>query len=201
MKRSARGFTLIEILVVMVIITILAGISVAMYGHGVEQAHEATLKTDLKEMREAIDAYHADKNKWPPSLDALATALRQQGLEVIEAENGLEVLLYVKRVRPGAVIVTRELPRVDGLEALRRIRVFDPGIRVVLIGPPSPEALTEGAVAVLPRPVEASDLMAALRTPAASRIPRGEVRGGRGVQGVSPECLQGLVQLEAQPCV
>ena len=71
MKRSARGFTLIEVLVVMVIITILAGISVAMYGNGVTQAHEATLKTDLKEMREAIDAYHADKNKWPASLDAL----------------------------------------------------------------------------------------------------------------------------------
>ena len=57
----------------MVIITILAGISVAMYGNGVTQAHEATLKTDLKEMREAIDAYHADKNKWPASLDALVT--------------------------------------------------------------------------------------------------------------------------------
>src|SRR5262245_38396131 len=73
MRQSQRGFTLIEILVVMVIITILAGISVAMYGHGIDQAQEATLKTDLKEMREAIDAYHADKNKWPPSLDALVT--------------------------------------------------------------------------------------------------------------------------------
>jgi len=72
-RRSQRGFTLIEILVVMVIITILAGISVAMYGNGITQAHEATLKTDLHEMREAIDAYHADKNKWPASLDALAT--------------------------------------------------------------------------------------------------------------------------------
>src|SRR5215211_8453305 len=57
----------------MLIITILAGISVAMYGNGVTQAEEAVLKTDLKEMREAIDAYHADKNKWPPSLDALVT--------------------------------------------------------------------------------------------------------------------------------
>src|SRR6185503_11111264 len=57
----------------MVIITILAGISIAMSGNGVSQAQEAVLKTDLKEMREAIDAYHADKNKWPPSLDALVT--------------------------------------------------------------------------------------------------------------------------------
>ena len=73
MKRLQHGFTLIEVLIVMVIITILAGISVAMYGNGITQAQEATLKTDLKEMREAIDAYHADKQKWPPTLDALVT--------------------------------------------------------------------------------------------------------------------------------
>jgi general secretion pathway protein G len=72
-RRSHRGFTLIEVLVVMVIITILAGISVAMYGGSVTRAEEAVLKQDLKEMREAIDAYHADKNKWPPVLDALVT--------------------------------------------------------------------------------------------------------------------------------
>jgi general secretion pathway protein G len=67
LKRSQHGFTLIELLIVMVIITILAGISIALYSNGVSQAEEAVLKTDLKEMREAIDAYHADKNKWPPS--------------------------------------------------------------------------------------------------------------------------------------
>lgn len=73
MRRSARGFTLIEILVVMVIITILAGVSVAMYGNSVTRSKEAVLKENLHAMREAIDAYHADKNKWPPSLDALVT--------------------------------------------------------------------------------------------------------------------------------
>ncbi len=73
MTRSQRGFTLIEVLIVMVIITILAGISVAMYANSTTRAKEAVLKEDLKDMREAIDAYHADKNKWPPLLDALAT--------------------------------------------------------------------------------------------------------------------------------
>lgn len=73
MRRTQRGFTLIEILIVMVIITILAGISVAMYGNSVERSKEAVLKENLHAMREAIDAYHADKNKWPPSLEALAT--------------------------------------------------------------------------------------------------------------------------------
>jgi general secretion pathway protein G len=72
-RRSQHGFTLIEILVVMVIITILAGISVAMYGNSVTRAKESALQSNLKDMREAIDAYHADKNKWPPALDSLAT--------------------------------------------------------------------------------------------------------------------------------
>jgi two-component system, sensor histidine kinase and response regulator len=99
----------------------------------------------------------------------LATALRQRGFEVIEAENGLEVLLYVKRTHPGAAIITLDLPRVDGLEALRRIRLFDPGIRIVVLGPPSPEALAEGAVAVLPKPVRTNDVVAALNTPAPSQ--------------------------------
>ena len=73
MRRSHRGFTLIEVLIVMVIITILAGISVAMYANSTVRAKEAVLKQDLKEMREAIDAYHADKNKWPVAIEALAT--------------------------------------------------------------------------------------------------------------------------------
>ena len=73
MTRAQRGFTLIEILIVMVIITILAGISVASYQNSVLRSREAVLKQDLKEMREAIDAYHADKNKWPPTLESLAT--------------------------------------------------------------------------------------------------------------------------------
>jgi len=84
-RRSSRGFTLIEVLVVMVIITILAGISVAMYQNSIVRAKEARLLTDLKLMREAIDAYHADKNKWPPTLDALATEkyIREVGVDPI----------------------------------------------------------------------------------------------------------------------
>jgi general secretion pathway protein G len=71
--RLASGFTLIEVLIVMVIITILAGIGLAMYNNSVIRAREAVLKEDLFQMREAIDQYYADKNKWPPTLDALVT--------------------------------------------------------------------------------------------------------------------------------
>jgi general secretion pathway protein G len=69
--RRQRGFTLIELMIVMVIITILAGIGLAVYGNSVQHAKEAVLLQDLHEMREAIDKYYADKNHYPSSLDSL----------------------------------------------------------------------------------------------------------------------------------
>ena len=65
------GFTLIEVLIVMVIITVLAGISVGMYTNSILRSREAVLRQQLFEMREAMDRYYADKNKWPATLDTL----------------------------------------------------------------------------------------------------------------------------------
>ena len=69
--RRQNGFTLIELMIVMVIITILAGIGLAVYGNSVQSAKEATLHQQLHGLREAIDQYHADKNHYPGSLEAL----------------------------------------------------------------------------------------------------------------------------------
>ena len=74
MRTRARGFTLIELLVVMSIIVTLAAIGFAVYGNSIRRAKEATLKEDLFRMRDAIDQYYADKNKYPPTLDALVEA-------------------------------------------------------------------------------------------------------------------------------
>jgi len=92
----------------------------------------------------------------------LASALRQRGVEVLEAENGLEVLLFAKRARPRAVIVALDLPRVNGAEVLRRIRQFDPDIRVILVGTPGRHTLTEGARAVLRPPLEVNEILSTL---------------------------------------
>jgi general secretion pathway protein G len=71
--RNDRGFTLIELLVVISMISILAAMGVAQYRNNVKRAQEATLKTDLFHMRDAIDQYYADKGKYPASLDALVS--------------------------------------------------------------------------------------------------------------------------------
>ena len=71
--RASAGFTLIELMVVMALIVILAGIGLAVHQNSQTRAREAVLKEDLFRMRDAIDQYYADKSKYPESLEALVT--------------------------------------------------------------------------------------------------------------------------------
>jgi general secretion pathway protein G len=73
-KTCEQGFTLLELLIVMTIITLLAAIAVPSYTNSVRHAKEAALKADLYEMRRAIDSYTVDKQKAPQSLDDLVQA-------------------------------------------------------------------------------------------------------------------------------
>jgi general secretion pathway protein G len=74
MKRSnSRGWTLIELLIVISLISILATIGLASYRNSVTASKEAILKTDLFRMRDAIDQYYADKGEYPASLDGLVS--------------------------------------------------------------------------------------------------------------------------------
>ena len=61
--RSAAGFTIIELMVVMTLIVTLSTIAVVQYQHSVVYSKEAGLKEDLFRMKEAIDQYYADKNQ------------------------------------------------------------------------------------------------------------------------------------------
>lgn len=71
--RAQRGFTLIELIVVVTIIGILAGIAISNVKWAQQKAREAALRHDLFEMRKAIDDYYADKQHYPDSLQTLAT--------------------------------------------------------------------------------------------------------------------------------
>jgi general secretion pathway protein G len=72
-RRRDAGWTLIELLVVISIIMLLASISLMQYRNSLVSAKEATLRTQLWIMREAIDQYYADKGKYPESLQALVS--------------------------------------------------------------------------------------------------------------------------------
>jgi general secretion pathway protein G len=70
---ARRGFTLIELLVVLAIIALLLSIAVPRYYGSLDKSKEVVLKENLFQLRDAIGKYHADKGKYPESLDALAS--------------------------------------------------------------------------------------------------------------------------------
>jgi len=70
-SRKAAGFSLIELIVVVAIIGILAAIALVNVRYATTKAREAALKDNLSSMRKAIDAYYADKQKYPASLEDL----------------------------------------------------------------------------------------------------------------------------------
>jgi general secretion pathway protein G len=69
--RGERGFTLLELLVVMTIIGILAAIAVPALRDSPKRAREATLRADLFTFRSVIDQYKGDKGNYPADLDVL----------------------------------------------------------------------------------------------------------------------------------
>jgi type IV pilus assembly protein PilA len=64
MPRPKQGFTLIELLIVVVIIGILAAIAIPKFANTKEKAYVASMKTDLRNLITAQDAYYADNNSY-----------------------------------------------------------------------------------------------------------------------------------------
>jgi general secretion pathway protein G len=71
---QSKGFTLLELMIVITVIIILAAIALPQYQKTILATREAVLRDDLYNMRKLIDQYAADKQKLPQSLDDLVSA-------------------------------------------------------------------------------------------------------------------------------
>lgn len=73
-RGSARGFTLIEMMIVISIILILMGVAIPNYQQSILRARESVLHNDLYVLRSAIDQYTLDKQKAPQALSDLVSS-------------------------------------------------------------------------------------------------------------------------------
>ena len=71
--REQKGFTLLELMIVIAIIGILATMAQPMFKTAVKKSREAALKEDLFNIRNVLDQYYADNGKYPDTLGDLVT--------------------------------------------------------------------------------------------------------------------------------
>ena len=107
--RSGRlGFTLVELMIVMAIISIMVAVAVPMYQKSVVRARETVLRQNLFTLRTVIDEYTYDKAKAPQSLEDLVREgyLRQIPMDPLTGQNDWQTVMEdsvssVNQTEPG----------------------------------------------------------------------------------------------------
>jgi general secretion pathway protein G len=107
-RACQRGFTMIELMIVMAIVVILVSIAVPMYQKAILRAKESVLKNNLFTIRVVIDEYTYDKQKAPQTLHDLVTEgyLREVPIDPMTGRNEWRTIMEdpmagVSQMEPG----------------------------------------------------------------------------------------------------
>jgi general secretion pathway protein G len=107
-SNPSRGWTLLELMIVISMIMILMAVAVPIYNQSIVQARESVLRSNLATIRSVISQYTLDKQKAPQGLDDLVTAgyLRQIPVDPMTKQPNWEVkeedvLMAVDQQEPG----------------------------------------------------------------------------------------------------
>lgn len=108
-RRALSGFTLVELMIVMTVVTVIISLAVPMYRKAIVRAKESVLRNNLFTMRTLIDEYTFDKQKAPQTLEDLVREgyLRQVPVDPITNSNQTwrlvmeDVMSSVNQTEPG----------------------------------------------------------------------------------------------------
>lgn len=119
---KTRGFTLIELVVVMAIIGLLLTIAMPRYMHSIERGKEQVRQQNVAVMRNAIDQYYGDNGQYPETLDELVAKhyLRAVPVDPVNGDDKWAVIASPDETKPGVYDVAPASspqgapPRADG---------------------------------------------------------------------------------------
>jgi general secretion pathway protein G len=104
-QRRRAGFTLIELLVVLAIVALMLTLAVPRYFPSIDKAKETILADNLRNTRDVIDQFYADRGRYPDSLDQLVEKkyLRSLPIDPITESNATWVLIPPEDATKGAL--------------------------------------------------------------------------------------------------
>lgn len=94
--RGLRGFTLVELLLVLFVVALLASLVAPVVTGSIQRARESSLKEDLHVMRKAIDDFYADTGRYPESLVQLVEKRYLRKVPVDPMTDKVETWIEVK---------------------------------------------------------------------------------------------------------
>lgn len=100
LKRKSKGFTLVELLIVIVIIGILAGMMMLSTGGATAKAEATKIVADLRNMKAAAVMVYADSGKWPTAIASLDEYIDQklEGTNYTVVSDGAYIKFDVSKV-------------------------------------------------------------------------------------------------------